>query len=142
MDTTDGMDGENEGEGAGTEDLPQLPATVKNLLERVQDHARQRPLVALAAASGLGFVLGRGLPRIGGLVALLGVGGAVGFAMTALRRRMDGDFEDSAPEDESSEPEAAADTSDDAHDISVSSSLPDPNRSRRKHKKPNVVSGA
>ena len=101
-------------------------------------------LLALAAASGLGFVLGRGLPRIGGLVALLGVGGAVGFAMTALRKRMDGDFEDSAPEEESSEPEAeaAADTSDDAHDISVSSSLPDPNRSRRKHKKPNVVSGA
>jgi hypothetical protein len=137
MDTTDEMNGESF--DADTGDEPQLPVMVRSVLARVEDEARERPLVALAAATGIGFVLGRGLPRLG-LVAVLGVGGAVGFAVMALRRRIAGDDEGDA--ESSDDTDDSADTSDDAHDISITSSMPSADRSRRKPKKPNVVGGA
>ena len=122
---TDGMTTEPDDAANGEE--PRLPATVRTLLERVQDQARERPLVILAAASGVGFVLGRGLPRFGPMAMLLGTGGLIGYAVTVLRKA-----------EVESEP---ADTSDDAHDIQVSSSIPGTNPQRRKRKKPNVVAG-
>lgn len=117
-------------------DEPQVPVLVRNVLARVEDEARERPLVTIAAATGIGYVIGRGLPRAG-LLALLGIGGLVGFAAMTLRRRLvDGDDDESTSDDDS------ADSSDDAHDISVSSAMPDADRPKRKPKKPNVVGGA
>jgi len=135
---TDAMNTEPEDAANGEE--PRLPATVRTLLERVQDQARERPLVILAAASGVGFVLGRGLPRFGAMTLLLGTGGLIGYAITVLRKRASPDDATSETTTEEVEDESA-DTSDDAHHLHVSSSMPDANRQRRKRKKPNVVAG-
>lgn len=140
MGTMDGMNGDTEDAQDETEDEagePQLSVVARNVLARVEDEARERPLVTVAAAAGIGYVLGRGMPRLG-LLAVLGVGGAVGFAAMALRKRLAADH----AEGELESSDDIADTSDDAHDISVSSSMPSADRPRRKPKKPNVVGGA
>ena len=144
MGTMDGMNGDTDDAQDETDDEAELPGEPLRPVRgggvwaRVVAAARERPLVALAAATGIGYVLGRGLPRLG-LVAVLGVGGAVGYAVMALRKRFDGDDEDEGDVDED---DGTADTSDDAHDISVSSAMPSADRPRRKPKTPNVVGGA
>ncbi len=117
----------------------QLPVRLRSALARVEAQTRERPLAALAVAAGLGVVLGRGLPRIGALVGLVGVGGLVGFAAIALRNRFAGPAEG---DDTTDDDDDSADTSDDAHDLHVSSSIPAPDAPRRKPKKPNIVGGA
>ena len=123
MDTTGGTNTQLDDTAIPSGEQARLASTFRNLLDRVKNETRERPLVALAAASGLGFALGRGLPRFRAVAALFGVGGLVGYAVTVLRER-------SKAADDSSETDAA-DTSDDAHDIHVSSSLPDASHPRR-----------
>jgi hypothetical protein len=75
---------EDQDSATASADGEQAQVAVKNLLKRVEDTARARPLVALAMAGGAGLVLARGLPRLW-MVAVLGLGGAIGY--TLLRDR-------------------------------------------------------
>ncbi|MBC8072256.1 MAG: hypothetical protein IAG13_28300 [Deltaproteobacteria bacterium] len=75
---------ENQDMEAASEDGTKAEVVVHSLLKRVEDTTRTRPFVALAVAGGAGLVLARGLPRLG-MMLLLGLGGAVGYAVLRAR---------------------------------------------------------
>lgn len=56
------------------------------LLDRVVSQTIERPMLVVSVAAGVGYVVGRGLPRWP-LFGLLGVGGVAGYGLMALRAR-------------------------------------------------------
>lgn len=76
------------GDDASDGDQPaRIRGMFRNALDRVAAQTSERPFVALAAAGAIGYVVGGGLPRWR-LLGLLGVGGLVGWGITAVRARM------------------------------------------------------
>lgn len=122
---------DEDGQGGGTS---QLRGLVRRAMRGVERRAREKPMVALAAASGLGYVLGRGLPRIG-MLALLGGGGMLAtLGIPALRRRMMGMMEGHDDDSASSEDDPR-----ESLDVGGSTSGA---RSRRKKRGQSAAAGA
>ncbi len=139
------MDNENgavdEGTGNETGDggdvLAELPPQTREVVGRVREMVSARPLAAAGIATGIGYVLGGGLPR----PRVLMVGAALGYGLfRLLRYRSAGDEganegamdEGGATGDEGSEGE---DDEDDTAAVGTNGDTP-PARSkkRRRHK--------
>jgi hypothetical protein len=113
-----------------------MPEMFRTALDRIVEQTTERPLVVMAAAGGVGYVLGRGLPRLRGMLWLAGIGGLVGYGITAMRRRMGAGASDAEEQqDESATDSAADDESFDSAAMPQSSMPRSSTRARRKKKK-------
>lgn len=63
--------------------LADAPSEARHAAKRVRQLVRQHPLAAAGIATGVGYVLATGLPRVRRLV----VGGALGYGIYRMLRR-------------------------------------------------------
>lgn len=130
-----GMGGDTEGVVA------ELPPEARHAVERVRELARTRPLMAAGIATGIGYVLGNGVPR-----PRLLIGAALGYGIYRIIRHRraaaaaasedaaNGD--DEASDDEGEGEEEGEDDDGAAHEATAEGAegQPAPRKKRRRHK--------